>query len=113
MGRPPKKTLGQQVAKARQNVLADILRAHISARGLADPASRKEVKEMRSDALPIVEAIRISMLTGDLDLDKEWCDVADKFMDRAEGKAAQNLVHSGGVKTEVEFVIGKGYADGH
>lgn len=104
MARPPKKTLGQQVAKARQNVLADMLRMHIETRGLADQASRKEVKEMRSDVLPIVEAIRIHMLTGELPLDKEWCDVADKFMDRAEGKAAQTLHHSGELEHKITTV---------
>ena len=108
MGRPAKTTQGQRIAKARIAVLNDdivrLMGDLQSKRGLADKESREEVREIRSRLLPLIVAIQAHMLAQDIAIDPLWCDLAEKFLDRAEGKAAQNVHHSGGIDSRITTV---------
>lgn len=108
MGRPPKSTPGERLAKARVAVLNDdIVRLMTdlqSRRGLADKDSREEVREIRSRLLPMIVAVQAHMLAQDIAIDPLWCDLAEKFLDRAEGKAAQSVNLGGEVKHRITTV---------
>lgn len=95
MGRPPRADNSAQiVAKARQIVLADRLREWNegnAARAIASKDAREEVREMRSRLLPLIAAIQCDMLTGTLPMDAEWLDAAEAWLNRAEGKPAQQV----------------------
>ena len=108
MGRPPKKTLGQQVAKARVAVLnADVVRLmdeFASTRGIASKDAREEAKEIRTRLLPQIVSVQAEMIMQHIAIDPAWCKLVEDFLDRAEGKAAQSLVHSGGIDSRITTV---------